>query len=93
MKPGSIGPPEIYLGNKVSKVTLDNGVDAWSFSSSQSVQNAVANVEAYLSKLGKSLPRKATALFTTGYRPEIETTAKLDPIEAAYYQSLIGIIR
>ena len=93
MKPGSIGPPKIYLGNKVSKVTLDNGVDAWSFSSSQYVQNAVANVETYLRKLGKSLPRKATAPFTTGYRPEIDTTAELDPIEAAYYQSLIGIIR
>ena len=33
------------------------------------------------------------APFTTGYRPEIDTTAELDPIEAAYYQSLIGIIR
>ena len=95
MKPGSIAPPKIYLGNKVPKVTLDNGVDAWSFSSSQYVQNAVANVEAYLRKLGKSLPRKATAPFTTGYCPEIDTTAELDPVEqaASYYQSLIGIIR
>jgi hypothetical protein len=32
LKKGSVGPPKIYLGNKVSKVTLDNGVDAWSFS-------------------------------------------------------------
>ena len=94
IKPGSIGPPKIYLGNKVSKVTLDNGVDAWSFSSSQYVQNAVANVDTYLRKLGKSLSRKAMAPFTTGYHPEIDTTAELDPIEAAYYQSaLIGIIR
>ena len=80
MKPGSIGPPKIYLGNKVSKVTLDNDVDAWSFSSSQYVKNAVVNVEAYLCKLGKSLPRKVTAPLTMDYRPEIDTTAEVDPI-------------
>ena len=37
LKPGSIGPPKIYLGGKMRKVTLDNGVDAWSFSSAQYV--------------------------------------------------------
>ena len=34
IKEGSVGPPTIYLGNKVSKVTLENGVKAWAFSSS-----------------------------------------------------------
>ena len=43
-----IGPPTQYLGNKVSNVTLENGTKCWSFSSSQYVQNAVSNVEAYL---------------------------------------------
>ena len=37
MKPESIGPPTIYLGGKLTKVTLNNGVEAWSFSSSQYV--------------------------------------------------------
>ena len=50
IKPKSIGPPDIYLGNKVSKVTLDNGIDAWSLSSFQYVQNSVRNVESYLRK-------------------------------------------
>jgi hypothetical protein len=53
----SVGVPKIYLGNKVSKVTLENGMDAWSFSSSQYVQNAVNNVEAHLKKQSKSLPK------------------------------------
>ena len=41
LKDKSIGLPMIYLGNKVSKVTLDNGVEAWAFSSSQYIQNTV----------------------------------------------------
>ena len=37
MKKDSVGQPKLYLGNKVSKVTLENRVDAWAFSSSQYV--------------------------------------------------------
>ena len=48
MKRGSIDPPTIYLGNKVSKVTLENGVHAWAFSSAQYVKAAVSNVEQML---------------------------------------------
>ena len=29
MKKGSIGDPDIYLGEKLCKVQLDNGVFAW----------------------------------------------------------------
>jgi hypothetical protein len=93
IKPGSVGPPTLYLGNKVSSVTLENEVQAWSFSSSQYVQNAVSNIEKYLHKLGKNLPKRATAPFTIGYRPEIDVSQQLDPPSASYYQSLIGILR
>ena len=48
LKESSIGPPKIYLENKVSKVTLENEVVYWSFSSSQYIQAAIANVEKYL---------------------------------------------
>ena len=41
LKECSIGPPKIYLGGQVRKVELDNGVNAWAFSSSQYVQSAV----------------------------------------------------
>ena len=44
----SIGPPTQYLGNKVSLVDLENGVQAWSFSSSQYVQNAVQMLKTIL---------------------------------------------
>ena len=35
MKQSSIGPPDLYLGGHVRKVTLENGVTAWAFSLSQ----------------------------------------------------------
>jgi hypothetical protein len=55
LKEESIGPPTIYLGGHLRKVELTNGVKAWAFSSSQYVQEAVRNVEAYLSlKAGRT---------------------------------------
>jgi hypothetical protein len=33
-KKNSVGPPSIYLGNKVTKITLENDVTYWVFSSS-----------------------------------------------------------
>ena len=46
MKPGSIGDPDIYLGAKLRKVRLDNGVEAWSMSPSKYVQEIkIENVE------------------------------------------------
>ena len=94
LKEESIGPPSIYLGGKMSKVTLANGVEAWSFSSSQYVQAAVKNVEAYLEEKGRKLPKKGTnATFTSNYRPEVDITEELGPAEASYYMSLIGVLR
>ena len=94
IKEKSIGPPSQYLGNKVSHVQLDSGVKCWSFSSSQYVQNAVKNVEAYLEKhnLPKLKPR-AKSPWPTNYRPEVDISPELGPEEASYYQSLIGTLR
>jgi len=48
MKPGSVGPPKMYLGAKIGKMTLKNGAEAYYFSMAQSVNEAVRNVENYL---------------------------------------------
>ena len=94
MKEESIGPPGIYLGGKMSKVTLLNGVEAWSFSSSQYIHAAVNNVEAYLEEKGIKLPKHGVnAPFTSNSRPEIDVTEDLGPTEASYYMSLIGVLR
>ena len=93
IKPDSIGPPTMYLGAKLSKYPLKNGVVAWAMSSSQYVQEAVKNVESYLAEQGLSLPTKANTPLTSNYRPELDVSPELDPDRANYFMSLIGILR
>ena len=93
LKENSIGPPKIYLGGKVRKVRLENGNDAWGYSSSQYVQNAVNNVEEHLKKNGQKLNMRGKSPITSGYRPEVDLSPPLDAERASYYQSLIGILR
>ena len=75
----------------MSLVELANGTNARAFSSSQYVQEAVQNVESYLKEKDLKLPACSGSPFSTNYRPEIDETAELKPVDAAYYQSLIGI--
>jgi hypothetical protein len=95
MKKGSIGPPEIYLGAKMSKVVLPNGVEAWAMSASKYVQEATSNVEDYLKREynGRTLARKAATPMKTSYRPELDISEELTPEQSSYYQSQIGILR
>ena len=62
-----MGPPDIYLGGKLRKVKLGNGVDCWSFGSAQYVKSAVTNVETYRKKRGESLPDRAKTPLSNGY--------------------------
>jgi hypothetical protein len=95
MKPGSIGDPDMYLGAKLRKVQLDNGVFAWSQSSSKYVQEAVKNLEQYLHREDKNykLSRRATAPWPTGYNAERDITPELDAKGLFHYQSMVGILR
>ena len=45
LKQESIEPPKFYLKGSVRKVTIDNGVEAWAFSSSQHFKATVKNAE------------------------------------------------
>ena len=96
LKEESIGPSTVYLGSRVRKVQLENGVWAWSFSSSQYVQSAVKNVEEYVGKSENShlkILSKAETPLMTSYRSELDVSPELTPRDSAYYQSLIGILR
>jgi hypothetical protein len=48
MKEGSIQVPIFYLGAKLKKTVLPNGVVDWGMSSIKYVQSAVQNVQYYL---------------------------------------------
>jgi hypothetical protein len=95
MKPGSVAEPDLYLGAKISKVTLDNGVHAWAMSSSKYVQEAVRNVENWIvmNRPNFHLPTKVTAPIQRGYRPECDVSPELGPEDSSYYASIIGILR
>ena len=93
MKPESIGEPKIYLGAKISKIILPNGVSSWAISASKYVQNAVSNVEGELKKKGLGLKKGTNTPLSCNYRPECDVTPELDLTEASYYASLIGILR
>ena len=69
-KENSTGPPEVYLGGKMSRVNIDNCSKAWAFSSSHYVIEAVKNVESYLARKEKKLNDKAGAPISNGYRPD-----------------------
>ncbi len=54
------------------------------------------NVEDYIEKQSDprwKLPVKAETPMQTSYRPGLDVSPELEPQEAAYYQSLIGILR
>ena len=100
LKEESIGPPSIYLGGNVRQVVTESGTKAWAFGSAQYVKQAVANVEKYLKdrhaagdKRFVSLPAKAMTPMRTAYRPELDVSIELPKKDAAYFQSLIGILR
>ena len=76
----------------MSKVVMENGSTAWSFSSSQYVPSAVKNIEDSLAKQGEKLTARANTLLTSNYRPEIDVSMELQPVDVAYFHSLIGII-
>ena len=96
LKEKSVGHPTLYLGGKVSKVTMENCVEAWAFSASQYIQSAVGNVKEYLKKRGDgkwTVPAKAETPIQSTYHPELEVSPELDTEDASYYQSLIGVLR
>jgi hypothetical protein len=94
MKPGSIMEPTFYVGAKLKKTVMPNGVVAWGMISSKYVRAAVQNVKEYLKDNGdRKLKKKASTLFEATYRAEIDESPVLGPEMANYFQSQIGILR
>ena len=93
LKEESIGLPSQYLGGKLCKVELANGVEAWVFGSAQYVKAAVDNVETYLKSKEEKLVSRAPTPLSNGYRPEIGVSPELQLAKTPYFHSLIGILR
>ena len=71
MNSGSIGDTNMYLGSKLRKVVLKNGVEAWATSALKYVGEAVSNSEAYLHDNlgGWKLSNKVNNKFESEYDP------------------------
>jgi hypothetical protein len=95
MKEGSIQVPTFYLGAKMKKTVLPNGVVAWGMISIKYVQSTVQNVKEYLASLpgDQKLMKKASGPFAGGCKPELDESPEVDPIRVNFYQSYIGILR
>ena len=67
---------------------------AWSASPSKYVQEAVRNLETYLSRQGKGiqLPKRVTAPWPTEYVSELDDTPELGAEMISHYQSLVGTL-
>ena len=96
LKPSSFGEPDIQLGAKLKSTRAENIVWCWTLSPSKYIQEACKNCETFLNNNfdGKySLPKMAPNPFVGGYRSETDTTDPLDPDQASYYQTMIGVMR
>ena len=62
-------------------------------SSDKYCESAVKNVEDVLAKKGMRLPSRCYTPMSSGYRPEIDSTAELKADGVQWYQELIGMLR
>jgi len=92
LKEESISAPSQYLGSKLRKVTMDNGVGAWAWGSSHYMQAAVKNADKYLEKKGEKLVAKAPTPLSSGYHPEIDISQELASVNVSYFHSLISVL-
>jgi len=95
LKPSSVGDPDIYLGAKLRRTRLPNGVWAWGLSPSKYVAQAVKNCQTHLTdKLHDRYRTDSLCGLTTLFRlitPEMDTTESLDPECSSFYQHLVGV--
>ena len=94
MKSDSMGDPDFYLGAKMRKVILPNGVEAWALSPSEHVQDAVCNVSKCIHKEfgAMKLREKASAPFPCDHQPEVDILPELDAKHASLHHSQVGIL-
>ena len=96
LKPSPIGDPDIYLGDKLIKMTMLNGVWCWIMIPSNYSQEAVRNCETHLEEQygGKYyLVEDAANPFAYHYEPKVDVFELLEPEMESYNQYLIGMMQ
>ena len=97
VKPGSIGPPNIYLGAEVKRVPDRTGKLAYATSSNKYVREATAVVEKRMKELNLSFTKSAKSpqnpFSNSKYKPELDLTSYCSSTEHQFYQQMVGILR
>ncbi len=99
LKPGSVKPPESYLGADIFQVTLHEGnqdlpmKQVWAMSATEYVKWAIQEVERELAMQNAYLPKKVETPLSSNYRPELDFSRELEGSLVNYYQGLIGVLR
>ena len=86
----------MYLGAKLSKVKMSNGVWAWAISPSKYMQEAVKNCQQFLKNNCDEeykLIHHAPNPFPLGYEPGTDTSPFIPQDEASYFQMISGVMR
>ena len=66
---------------------------AYTFSATQYVRKAVANVQEFMNDLGYKFTSKAINVpIPTNYHPELDGLCELEDGLANFYQSIIGVL-
>ena len=86
----------MYLRAKLWIMTLINGVVAWVIIPLKYVREAAKNFAKHVKdnfRRKYTFPARAEYPFDMGYEAVMDTSKSLDPSEASYFRSIIGIMR
>ena len=78
-------PPEIYLGGRIAKKSL-NGKDILTMSSVNYVKGMIMNAEVRIVIKGMRLSRRSKTSMSSDYTPELYATNELESYSITMYQ-------
>ena len=95
LKPNSIGPPKLYLGNQVETFDIDgdSAKRCWALSSKRYASEAIRNVSMWMEKHGMKFKTRTAGVLPSGYRPELDTSPYCDGDWMNFFQQQMGVLR
>ncbi len=86
--------PKTYLGAAIKPWSIPgDNQRIWSMNSQHYLKEAIRNVELELAKSNLTIVGKPSTPMQSDYSPELDISPLLDPDQANYFMSLIGILR
>ena len=92
-KYNKIEPPDLYLGETLDNMKLDNGKYCWTILLEQYVKAAVINVEKDIARSGKRFPSRCVTPLLSNFAPWLEDYLELMVDGVQQYQELIDQVR